>query len=155
VDESVQKLLDDLKSPDQLTRDQATQALWQNWFAQKGALGLQRLNVAQQLIEVAQYSQAKAVLDQLILDMPDFAEAWNRRAVLHFVQYQYQAAIDDCLEVIRLNPVHFGALHGLGFCYAALEDYRAAIQYFREALLIQPYSLANQRLMLECTARLN
>jgi tetratricopeptide (TPR) repeat protein len=57
--------------------------------------------------------------------------------------------------VIRLNPFHFGALHGLGLCHAALEEYREAIQAFYRVLKIQPYSLENQRLFLECTARLN
>lgn len=57
--------------------------------------------------------------------------------------------------VIELNPIHFGAIHGLGLCHAALGDYSAAIAAFRRALEIQPYALENQRLILECTARLS
>jgi len=45
-----------------------------------------------------------------------------------------------------------GALHGLGLCWAALGEYSAAIQAFRRAQAIQPYALANQKLILECTA---
>jgi tetratricopeptide (TPR) repeat protein len=55
---------------------------------------------------------------------------------------------------VKLNPVHFGALHGMGLSYAALGQYQAAIYAFRQALAIQPYSLVNQKLILECTLRL-
>jgi tetratricopeptide (TPR) repeat protein len=68
---------------------------------------------------------------------------------------KYQKAIKDCEMVLQLNPVHFGALHGLGLSYAAVGDYRAAIAAFRQALEVQPYSLINQKLILECTARLS
>ncbi len=56
--------------------------------------------------------------------------------------------------VIQINPVHFGALHGIGLCEVAQGKYRQAIQAFSRALEIQPYSLVNQRLVLECTLRL-
>lgn len=61
----------------------------------------------------------------------------------------------DCEQVIELVPYHFGALHGLGLCHAALGQYTAAIQAFRRALVVQPYGLVNQRLILECTAQLS
>jgi tetratricopeptide (TPR) repeat protein len=61
----------------------------------------------------------------------------------------------DCQRVIELIPYHFGALHGLGLCYAALGQYPQAIQTFRQALTVQPYAITNQRLLLECTARLS
>jgi cytochrome c-type biogenesis protein CcmH/NrfG len=43
----------------------------------------------------------------------------------------------------------------MGLCYAALGEYSEAIWAFRKALEIQPYSLENQKLILECTARLS
>ncbi|MCX7596572.1 MAG: tetratricopeptide repeat protein, partial [Fischerella sp.] len=48
-----------------------------------------------------------------------------------------------------------GALHGMGLSYAALGEYTKAIAAFRRALQIQPYSLLNQKLILECTFRLS
>jgi tetratricopeptide (TPR) repeat protein len=75
--------------------------------------------------------------------------------VLYFVQQQYRKAITDCQSTIELNPIHFGAWHGLGLAYAALGEYRDAIHAFRRALEIQPYAIENQRLILECTAKLS
>jgi tetratricopeptide (TPR) repeat protein len=148
-------LLKDLHQPDQTQRDRATQQLWQIWFEQKGALGLERLRQAQMLLELGDADGAEAALTQLIADQSDFAEAWNRRAVLYYVQKRYRAAIVDCQQVVRLNPVHFGAFHGLGLCYMALSDYAVAIGAFRQALEIQPYATENQRWILECTAKLS
>lgn len=151
----IDRLLEDLKNPDEDIRNRATQELWHIWFHQKGVYGLELIQHAQALLEAGQIAQAEAALTELINDRPDFAEAWNRRAVLYYTIREYKKAIEDCNTVIKLNPVHFGALHGLGLCYAAVGDYRAAIQAFRQALEIQPYAIVNQRLILECTARLS
>ncbi|MBC6421507.1 MAG: tetratricopeptide repeat protein [Hormoscilla sp. SP5CHS1] len=62
--------------------------------------------------------------------------------------FRVRAACHCCQRArkIALNPVHFGALHGLGLCHAALGEDRQAIGAFRRALEIQPYE--NQRLIL-------
>jgi len=148
-------LLEDLKSPDEPRREQASQELWRIWFHQKGAIGLERLEQSQRLLQAGRVDQAETVLNQLIQDHPDFAEAWNRRAVLYYLQGRYRQSLSDCERVIALNPIHFGAIHGMGLCYAALSDYLPAIQAFRRALALQPHALVNQRMILECTARLS
>jgi tetratricopeptide (TPR) repeat protein len=155
VNESqIQALLTALKHPDEAIRDRATNDLWQAWFEQKGIYGLELLSHAQELLEAGNMTEAEATLTELIQDQPDFAEAWNRRAVFYYTQEQYRKALADCLQVIELIPYHFGALHGLGLCYAALGQYPEAIGAFRRALEVQPHALINQRLILECTARL-
>ncbi|MEG4396526.1 tetratricopeptide repeat protein [Microcoleus sp. BROC3] len=152
---SVKALLEDLKKSDESVRDRATTELWRTWFNQKGEYGMQILRRSQVLLDAGDVSRALDLLTQLISEAPDFAEAWNRRAVLHYTQGNYKKSIQDCETVLKLNPVHFGALHGLGLCYAALGEYINAIQAFRRALEIQPFALVNQKLILECTARLS
>ena len=151
----IDRLLQNLKDPDENIRAEATAQLWQIWFEQKGAFGLELLKRAQLLLEAEEITQAEEILTEAINTQPDFAEAWNRRAVLYYTQGQFDKSKDDCEQVVKLNPVHFGAWHGLGLCHAALGDYQAAIAAFRKALEIQPYALVNQKLILECTARLN
>jgi tetratricopeptide (TPR) repeat protein len=151
----INSLLEDLKNPDEKVRERATAELWRIWFYQKGRYGMELIERSELLLAAGDTSQAEALLTELITAQPDFAEAWNRRAVLYYTLGQYEKSRDDCLKVIKLNPIHFGALNGLGLCHAALGDYSAAIQAFRKALEIQPYALVNQRLILECTARLS
>lgn len=153
-DTLIASLLEDLKSDDEGIREYATQELWRIWFHQKGVYGLEHLSYCQRLMDQGQLDQAETELNQIIADLPDFAEAWNRRAVLHYMRRDYRKSLIDCDRVIMLNPVHFGALHGKGLCHAGLGEYVSAIQSFRRALEIQPYALVNQRLILECTARL-
>lgn len=156
MDESfINQLVEKLKNSSETVRSSATQELWRIWFQQKGVYGLELIERSQVLLDAGEITQAEAVLTELIDDQPDFAEAWNRRAVLYYILGQYKKSLDDCQMVINLNPVHFGALHGLGLCHAALGEYSAAIQAFRRALEIQPYALENQKLILECTARLS
>ncbi|OCR01872.1 hypothetical protein BCD67_05085 [Oscillatoriales cyanobacterium USR001] len=154
-DLTVKALLEDLKNSDEGVRDRATTELWRIWFEEKGDYGIEMLRRSQILLEAGDFSRALNMLTKLISEYPDFAEAWNRRAVLYYTQGNYQKSLIDCEMVIKLNPIHFGALHGLGLCYAALGNYRNAIHAFRRTLEIQPYSLVNQKLILECTARLN
>lgn len=154
-DDSITTLLAALKHPDEAIRQQATADLWQTWFDQKGASGSQLLLQGQRLISQGQMREAEQLLSELVDHLPDFAEAWNQRAVLYFLQHRYRDSIADCEQVITLVPYHFGALHGLGLCHAALGNYRQAIQAFRQALEVQPYALINQRLILECTAHLS
>jgi len=154
-DSHINQLLEDLKNPDEEVRDRATAELWRIWFEQKGVVGFERIRRAQLLLESGEINEAEKMLTRLISDLPDFVEAWNRRAVLYYTIGQYQKGIADCQMVIKLNPIHFGALHGLGLCYAAIGDFLSAIQAFRQALEIQPHAIVNQRLILECTARLS
>lgn len=148
-------LLEDLKNSDEAVRDEATKKLWRIWFQQKGIHGLEIIERCQQLMDAGEINQAEAILTELIHDQPDFAEAWNRRGFLYYINSQYQKSLSDCQMVVQLNPVHFGALHGMGLCYAALGQYSEAIRAFRLALEIQPYSQVNQKLILECTLRLS
>jgi len=155
VQPPIDSLLAALKDTDEVNRNLATDALWQLWFNQKGEAGYQLLQRSQQLLSEGALEAAEALLSKTIQDFPDFSEAWNRRAVMYFLQNRYEEAIVDCQRVVDLVPYHFGALHGLGLCYASTGQYSEAIQAFRRALEVQPYATINQRLILECTARMS
>lgn len=150
----IDQLLQDLKKADEVARQRATKKLWQLWFGQKGEIGQELLRRSQFFLETGNHQKAEEILTETIKNYPDFAEAWNRRAVLYFSLEKYQKAQQDCQEVIQLIPYHFGALHGLGLCLLALGQYQEAIAAFRKALEIQPHALINKKLILECTALL-
>jgi tetratricopeptide (TPR) repeat protein len=152
---SINSLLEDLKNPNASVREQATKKLWRIWFQQKGIHGLEKIDHSQKLLDAGRTTEAESVLTELIKEQPDFAEAWNRRAFLYYSAGKYKESLADCQMAIQINPVHFGALHGMGLCYAAIGQYVDAIKAFKRALAIQPYSLVNQKLILECTLRLS
>lgn len=152
---SINSLLEDLKNSDEIVREHATRRLWRIWFKQKGIYGLEIIDRSQKLLDAGEFSEAEILLNKLVNEQPDFAEAWNRRAFLYYSSGKYKKSLADCQKVVEIIPVHFGALHGMGLCYAALKEYGKAIKAFQRALEIQPYSLVNQKLILECTLRIS
>jgi tetratricopeptide (TPR) repeat protein len=69
---------------------------------------------------------------------PDFAEGWNKRATVLFLAGEYRQSLADCDEVMKRNPLHFGALAGYGQIYFQLELYEKAIEYWERALRVNP-----------------
>jgi len=70
---------------------------------------------------------------------PQFAEPWNRRAVLAYDQQDYAGAISAINETLKREPRHFGALTGLGLIYEDLGRTRSALRAYRAALDAHPF----------------
>jgi tetratricopeptide (TPR) repeat protein len=155
MEDDKQNLLHQLHSPNADARAEATRQLWQMWFAAAGPEAEQRLLHAERLVESKRFDLAEAALSALILDAPTFAEAWNRRATLRYLLQHYAESLADCYEVVRLEPDHFGAWHGMGLCLLAMGRFGEAAKAFRRALEIQPFAQANQDLLAACLTKLN
>ena len=96
-------------------------------------IGVQRMNTNRQ-------SEAMLIFNELIENFPDYAEAWNRRATLHYLLGNYQESIGDIEKVLALEPRHFGALSGLGLVYLQLDQLGMAKQAFEDLLDVHPNS---------------
>ncbi len=84
------------------------------------------------------YPEALDILDQVIALQPDFAEAWNKRATVHFMTQDLGGSLSDIRETLALQPRHFEALAGLGTILQAMDRKREAILVFKRALDIDP-----------------
>jgi tetratricopeptide (TPR) repeat protein len=89
-------------------------------------------------MEKKNYPLALDVLDQIIVVKPDFAEAWNRRATVYFLNDDYGESLSDIRQTLALEPRHFGALAGFGMILKAMDRNAEAISVFRRALEINP-----------------
>jgi tetratricopeptide (TPR) repeat protein len=114
----------------------AADTLWTLWFRADSPANNQEL---QRLVRLRDRGQTLAGIDALIQRGPDFAEAYNQRAILYFRQKKFERSIADCQKALKLNPFHFGAQAGLGQCYMQMKKHRAALKAFRAALRLNPH----------------
>ena len=124
-----------LRDEDAEVRQMAADALWGLWFRADSDENNQEL---QRLVRLRDRGKALTGLDQLIEKAPQFAEAYNQRAILLFRLKQYDRSIADCEKALQLNPHHFGAQAGMAQSYMQLRKHKAALKSFRTALRLNP-----------------
>jgi tetratricopeptide (TPR) repeat protein len=124
-----------LHDDDRGVRQLAADALWSLWF--RGDTDGHNREL-QRLVGLRDNRKKQVGLDSLIGKVPEFAEAYNQRAILYFQSEDWQKSIADCERVLQLNPFHFGAAAGMGRCYMELGKHRQALKAFRNALRINP-----------------
>jgi tetratricopeptide (TPR) repeat protein len=112
------------------------EALWLASGSDTADLLMSRVKAA---VDAKDTALALRLLDSVVELKPDYAEAWNQRATLHFVEKDFGAAIGDLRQVLAREPRHFGALVGLGLIMQQLDEDKRALELFRRALAIHPY----------------
>ncbi len=90
-------------------------------------------------IEAKNIDLAVKLLDSIVVLRPDYIEAWNRRATLHFAQKDFTRSIEDIRQTLAREPRHFGALAGLGMIMQELGEDRRALEVYRKAIEINPH----------------
>jgi tetratricopeptide (TPR) repeat protein len=121
------------------------QVIWSIWL-RSGNEEVDRLVGAAILAMGAQdYPAARSHLDQVVALKPDFAEGWNKRATVHFLEGDYARSLEDIRRVLALEPRHFGALSGLGQILERTGRKGDALEAFRRALEIHPQMPAVQQ----------
>ncbi len=91
------------------------------------------------LMNFGDLGAAEAVFSRVIHSHPNFAEAWNKRATVRFFRGNHSGSVGDILQVIKLEPRHFGALSGLGMIRVRAGDFLGALQAYKAAQRINPY----------------
>jgi len=127
-----------LRDEDEGVRGYAEQALWLLW-GRSGEAALDRLMAdGVEQMQAGRFKEAAGTFSEIIRRKPAFAEGWNKRATVHYLAGDYERSLQDCDEVLKRNPQHFGALSGYGQIYFRLERYDKAIEYWRRALRVNP-----------------
>lgn len=94
---------------------------------------------ATEALAAKNYAGALDYLDAVTMLKPDFAEGWNRRATIFYLQDDYGKAIADLEKVLALEPRHFGALAGLGLILRDIDRKADALSAFERAVALDPY----------------
>ena len=129
----------ELKHPDKVVNEMAEHALWSVWFRGGSPSANHELARGAQALGRRDFAHAIRHFDRAIEASPDFAEAYNQRGLAHYLTEHYEPSIADCKRAVELMPCHFGALAGLGHCYAHLGRPREAVESYRQALEVNPH----------------
>ncbi len=89
--------------------------------------------------------EALIVANELVDLNPEFAEAWNKRATLHYLMGDLNSSVEDIHRTLQLEPNHFGAMSGLGLIFLRKGNLSAALEAFEQVLRITPQSINAQR----------
>jgi tetratricopeptide (TPR) repeat protein len=82
---------------------------------------------------------ALKILDATVDLAPDDAEAWRRRAAVHFLQKDYELALSDLRHALDIDPRHYKAINDLGVVLQTLGSKKEALEAYRKALKINPF----------------
>jgi tetratricopeptide (TPR) repeat protein len=123
-------------APDELAARQIEQRIWAIWVAHEDAevSGLMEIGMGQ--MAHRNYPSALETFEEMVSLAPDFAEAWNKRATVHWLMGN--------------NP-----LSGRGLVYVNLEEWELALKAFDDALAVYPQMIGPRlngdaiRMMLE------
>lgn len=145
-----------LRHPDPMVNQMAEHALWSIWFRCgcseqanhelcRGTKALNRRDFAHAISHFTRAIEAD----------PTFAEAYNQRAIVKYLQEQYDESIQDCLRTVELMPCHFGAWAGLGHCHAHEGHLQDAIESYDRALKINPQMECVRQMVCELRKQLS
>jgi tetratricopeptide (TPR) repeat protein len=125
-------------APDDESAKAVENRIWALWLASGSDTADLLMSRVKTATEAKDPDLAIELLDKIIAIKPDYVEAWNRRATLHFAKKDYGRSIADVAQVLAREPRHFGAMVGLGTILQEIGEDRRALEVYRRALAIHP-----------------
>lgn len=127
-----------LHDNDEQVHQFAEDALWSIWFRGGKCEAAERFREGSFAVAEDRFDEARHAFEQAIELDPEFAEAHNQLAIVHYLMHDWSASMEACRKALALMPTHFGAMAGLGHGYAHRGELPQAIDCYRRALAINP-----------------
>lgn len=121
--------------------------IWQVWADEEDTSAGDAMEQAIRALALRDYDEAQELLDGLAVSHPHWAEVFNKRATLHFINGRDNEALADILRTLELEPRHFGALAGLGQICLRHKEPEAAAAAFRAAVAVNPHLVGAQAMV--------
>jgi tetratricopeptide (TPR) repeat protein len=126
-------------APDADTAKQVENRIWALWIASGSDTANLLMTRVKAATDAKEYDLALKLLDAVVEIKPDYVEAWNRRATIHYLRKEFGQSMEDIRQVLIREPRHFGAISGLGMILHEFGDDKRALDAFRKALAINPH----------------
>ena len=119
---------------------QATDNMWRIFMTTPDEQTAEDLNQALRALRAYYVENALVIINRIIERHPDYAEAWNQRAYIHFIRERYDEAVADCQQVLVLEPRHIGCLTGMArILIRRTKNYEGGRKFLEEALRLNPF----------------
>ena len=125
-------------APDSDTAKQVEARIWALWVASGSDTANLLMSRVKTATDANDLDLALGLLDALVKLKPDYVEAWNRRATIHYMRKEFGQSMQDIRQVLSREPRHFGAMSGLGMILQEFGEDKQALEVFRKALEIHP-----------------
>lgn len=132
------RLLPRLRDADARVRSAAEATIWTLWGRSGDPVIDKRYARGLAQMDASALVDALATFDDIVKRKPEFAEGWNKRATVQFLLDHNAQSLQDCDEVLKRNPHHFGALPGAGQIHLQMGHLELALAFFKRALAINP-----------------
>jgi tetratricopeptide (TPR) repeat protein len=113
--------------------------IWAIWMVSPSDTASLLMSRVRRAVAVKNLDLAVKLLDSIVVLRPDYIEAWNRRATLHYMRKDFTRSLEDIRQTLAREPRHFGALAGLGMIMQELGEDKRALEVFRKAVEVNPH----------------
>ena len=113
--------------------------IWRLWMEYRDSTAAFDLERATRALTALDFPAAERILARLVAAHPDFAEAWNKRATLYYMQNRDDESVASIHHTLQLEPRHYGAICGFAQICLSLGDTDGALFAFDAALRLNPH----------------
>lgn len=113
--------------------------IWRHWMRAPDTAAAELMAKAMERRTSYDFAGAVAILDDLVVLAPEWAEGWNQRATIRFMQGDFPGSLSDIEETLQREPRHFGAMAGMALILTRQGRVRQAQAILREAVEINPF----------------
>ncbi|WP_294227468.1 tetratricopeptide repeat protein [uncultured Shimia sp.] len=137
---AVDKLIARVQEADnQRTAQEISNDMWQFWTDAPDEVAQEILDRGMQKRSAWDLLGAREDFDRLVRYCPDYAEGYNQRAFVNFLQQDFEAALPDLERAIALSPRHVAALSGRALTLIGLGRGAEAQDTLAAALELNPW----------------
>lgn len=137
-------------APDPVSGQLITNEMWALWAEAPDEAAQAVLDAGMEKRAAYDFAGAISEFDRLIAYCPDYAEGYNQRAFVLFIQQDYPSALADLDRALDLSPTHVAALAGKALTLMGLNRMEEGQELLKQALALNPW-LPERRMVIPDT----
>ena len=115
------------------------ECIWHVWMHHPHRIANEALDRSADDIAARRFDVAETRLTRLLRSLPDYVEAWHKRATLYYLLGHDEQCVLDLGRTLEREPRHFAALCSFGEILLGEGDVEAACYVFSAAHSVHPF----------------